>query len=628
MHRTGASAYILMRMAGMSPSQAVTSLKQMREITHDELVKERKEGQTIQDIAEGFFAAMPAPTPAPQSSISNQSAREDAATKSEAAVATTATKTTMATDMHGQFPIFEGNILPHVREAIAGRLEFVERRYDDYIAFDYKNASPGTFSSSAAATAKQNAKNRYLGAVRRECRGLLLCAHTGRVLARRFHKFFNVNENAEASDANIALPSAEALLCCSVTFKLDGSLCSPFLVPSPSPSCCDSTYPCQSSPSLSPPTLKWATRCVENDDIPRFCAEEAPHMGYAALCRHFLNNNVTPLFEWSEAAKIVGVIKHAENSLILLAARNNRCGSYVSHAELTEAARQHHVPLVKRHSVESIPITAAAATASTDPAVAAASTDTITHRPLMLSLHEWLRVVREWDGQEGVVLSLPDNQTKYTIKTSWYVACASATTVHGSADSKHYALLEMLKKRPSLRAVPARFIWQTCLGKDSDDVVSMCSSLLVESGATAMACALLAFHTHVGEYTRKLHVEMAAWGQQVKTNRQSDLAVSQGCARGWTASVLLAFVHAKDSAGVLLLKFLAAVVQKNDLEALQVLLGIRWDEESAQCVFNTTVIEQCELGSCAVAGNSGIDTDTESKTTKNTPSDGRERLGK
>lgn len=36
-------------------------------------------------------------------------------------------------------------------------------------------------------------------AVRRECRGLLLHPVTGQVLARRFHKFFNVNELEETT---------------------------------------------------------------------------------------------------------------------------------------------------------------------------------------------------------------------------------------------------------------------------------------------------------------------------------------------------------------------------------------------------------------------------------------------
>ena len=58
-----------------------------------------------------------------------------------------------------------------------------------------------------------------------QCRGLLVCRSTGRVLARRFHKFFNINERPEADVHTISIDENTQAL-----EKLDGSLVSPLLV--------------------------------------------------------------------------------------------------------------------------------------------------------------------------------------------------------------------------------------------------------------------------------------------------------------------------------------------------------------------------------------------------------------
>ena len=77
---------------------------------------------------------------------------------------------------------------------------------------------------------KKRAK--WNAAIRRECRGLLVCSRTGRVIARRFHKFFNVHELQETSIENMENIFAQELEkgnILEVTDKLDGSLVSPFV---------------------------------------------------------------------------------------------------------------------------------------------------------------------------------------------------------------------------------------------------------------------------------------------------------------------------------------------------------------------------------------------------------------
>jgi RNA ligase len=53
--------------------------------------------------------------------------------------------------------------------------------------------------------------------IRRECRGLIFDKDTGKVLARRFHKFFNIGESDETSTDTIDFKIPHML-----TEKVDG----------------------------------------------------------------------------------------------------------------------------------------------------------------------------------------------------------------------------------------------------------------------------------------------------------------------------------------------------------------------------------------------------------------------
>ena len=82
----------------------------------------------------------------------------------------------------GIFPVMEGNVLALVREAIAGCDAFTQINLGEYIAFDYRSDRGG----AAAATrifppvdSVRRPRDRWLWALRRECRGLLLCPRRG-----------------------------------------------------------------------------------------------------------------------------------------------------------------------------------------------------------------------------------------------------------------------------------------------------------------------------------------------------------------------------------------------------------------------------------------------------------------
>ena len=96
----------------------------------------------------------------------------------------------------GPYPVLDGPVLADLRAAIAGHAAFHARDRGEFVAFDYSTArTGGRLADIFAATEggggggrRARERERWLGALRRECRGLLVCASSGRVLARRFHK--------------------------------------------------------------------------------------------------------------------------------------------------------------------------------------------------------------------------------------------------------------------------------------------------------------------------------------------------------------------------------------------------------------------------------------------------------
>lgn len=99
-----------------------------------------------------------------------------------------------------QFPVIEH--IDQVREAIKDRPEFIEADRGTYTVFNYMVARTDSFDCP----------------LRRECRGLIF-DDKGRVLSRRFHKFFNLGEKEETFPQNINWNQSHVLL-----EKLDGCL--------------------------------------------------------------------------------------------------------------------------------------------------------------------------------------------------------------------------------------------------------------------------------------------------------------------------------------------------------------------------------------------------------------------
>jgi hypothetical protein len=91
--------------------------------------------------------------------------------------------------MEDDEPLFLFDLsLEDMRESIKGRSDFREVFFQDYSVFVYfLGMAEDIFPDPKKAPDSRTA---YLWKLRRECRGTVFSTLTGKVISRRFHKFF------------------------------------------------------------------------------------------------------------------------------------------------------------------------------------------------------------------------------------------------------------------------------------------------------------------------------------------------------------------------------------------------------------------------------------------------------
>ena len=183
-------------------------------------------------------------------------------------------------------------IFPEIRTidavlpALQGRKAFAIKDQGDYIAIDYNYAEPDTFADP----------------IRRECRGIKF-AKMGELLARPYHKFFNIGEKEETQPGTIdwSLPHM-------VLEKLDGSMVHPFYVLGVM------VFGTRAGiTDIAMAAYKWADQNWKGDQWARV--------------GEWLQQGWTPIFEWCSPGNQI-VIRYPEDRLVLTGLRNNLTGAY------------------------------------------------------------------------------------------------------------------------------------------------------------------------------------------------------------------------------------------------------------------------------------------------------------
>lgn len=218
------------------------------------------------------------------------------------------------------FPVIEH--LEQVLAAVSGRDEFMVHRNDElgFVSVLYRYTTADTFPDPLEpGIGEAESRRRQLV---RECRGITFDAATGGVIARKFHKFFNVGEREETLPHRIDWSRPHVRL-----VKADGSLMTPLLLHG---------------------RVRWASKMgiTKVSQPVEVFAGESP--GYVRIAREAARLGATALFEWcsSEAQRII--LDYPEAALVLLAVRDNRSGGYWPQGDVEDFARDHGVPCITR----------------------------------------------------------------------------------------------------------------------------------------------------------------------------------------------------------------------------------------------------------------------------------------
>uniref|UniRef100_A0A6B2L4J3 T4 RNA ligase 1-like N-terminal domain-containing protein n=1 Tax=Arcella intermedia TaxID=1963864 RepID=A0A6B2L4J3_9EUKA len=227
--------------------------------------------------------------------------------------------------LEGEFPC---NInINDVREAIAGRDDFREMVFSDHSVFVYfLGMAKDIFPDPKQAKTEREA---LLLTLRRECRGIVF-DQNGKVIARRFHKFFNVNETEETLSSNINLRKPFVL-----TEKLDGSMISPY---------------------YSAGQLRFATKAGITDtttSVELFISTCS--VPYVPFCKEWISRGFTPIFEYCNPKQPI-VLSYSEESLKLITLRHMVTGKYIPFNILKDIASSSGMPLVNSWTPEELGI--------------------------------------------------------------------------------------------------------------------------------------------------------------------------------------------------------------------------------------------------------------------------------
>lgn len=235
------------------------------------------------------------------------------------------------------FPIIE--TIDEIKALIKDKKDFVCMEKEHYDVIDYVFQQEGTFDHPLL----------------RECRGIMF-DKKGNILARKFHKFFNVNEIPETSIDSLDFTD------CSVLEKLDGSMLSAYYVNG---------------------MLEFGTKAGRTDVSIRAEKFLNENQQYKLFCHVMVGSGQTPIFEWLDPENPI-VIRYSEPNLVLTAVRNNYSGHYKSYKEMEILAEKFNIPLVKRVDIDSS------------------------------SPVEIIEAIRKWQDAEGVVIR--HNKTGHMVK--------------------------------------------------------------------------------------------------------------------------------------------------------------------------------------------------------------------
>jgi T4 RnlA family RNA ligase len=260
--------------------------------------------------------------------------------------------------MNYKFPVIThiDQVLPYVKD----HPSFVVVEKDGYTVINYIMMGNDTFPDII--DYDENNPEHYKSAILRECRGLIFCSYSGKILRRAYHKFFNLGEKEELHPDRINWNTKYE-----IDEKLDGSMITPIKLGD---------------------NIRWTTKMGITDiamDVEVFIEKNLKFKQFADYCSAA---NITPIFEWCSRSNKV-VIDHPEDKLILTSLRNTYSGTYWNKEHTKTIALIADIPVVTNYDTK-------------------------------LDIHAFVDELKTQEGIEGIVLNFESGH-KVKVKTEWYV---------------------------------------------------------------------------------------------------------------------------------------------------------------------------------------------------------------
>lgn len=200
-----------------------------------------------------------------------------------------------------------------VLPAIQDSSEFIIAEREHYTVINYIVAHPETFPEVKTVGITKGetthhgifeSEEDHKAAIRRECRGLIFCSKTGKILRRPLAKWFNINERDETQLNRLDFTGPHT-----VYTKIDGSMIAPFEV------------------GFGSGIIRFGTKMGLSDvalKAEAFVAQNPKYMEFSKWC---ITNRLTPIFEYTAPDNRI-VLYYDEPMLTLLAVRHMETGEH------------------------------------------------------------------------------------------------------------------------------------------------------------------------------------------------------------------------------------------------------------------------------------------------------------
>ncbi|EFA84232.1 hypothetical protein PPL_03309 [Heterostelium album PN500] len=366
------------------------------------------------------------------------------------------------------YKVRNSTLFPHnitvedCRLAIKDVVGFREVKRENTIVFTYDSLYDESFPNPDE---ESDPKKSFLLKIRRECRGIIFDQSNGKLLSRKFHKFFNINELRETKAELIDLNQPFIL-----TEKVDGSLIAPILVGG---------------------SVLWGSKQGASTDladkIEDFIARNQEFYSYNQFSLEWLNKDYTPMFEYSSKSQQI-ILFYGEEKLSLIGIRDNVTGAYISYEEMSKSATGFNVPVIKRIDIANHP-----------------------ELSLIKTTTDLVHAAKRMRNVEGFVLKLENTGHHYKVKTEWYIDLARL----------HLQSPKEVKNEKD--------VWSLILSGHIDDTIAMLSDTLETDELSPINQKLIRIKKFSAVLIERIEIVARGLIKLYLTEKQSAYSELDGC---------------------------------------------------------------------------------------------------